>query len=98
MSTGALVAALMSGLVWLGVIALVGLAWVDDHRRENEAAYSNSLPASRGRGGEATAPPAVVVAPPPLQPVVEAAEVAKPPEPEAAGFWQIHTLQNGEGS
>jgi len=86
----------MSGLVWLGVLALVGLAWVDDHRRENEEAYSNSRPASRGR--EAPAAPPVVVAPPPLQPVVEPAVAAQPPEPEPAGFWQIHALQNGEGS
>jgi hypothetical protein len=93
MSTAALVGALISGLVLLGVATLVLLAWVDDRRREDEEAFASSRPAA-GRvvaQKEAPAPepptddapPVLVLPPEPEQTIdLEAAAAGKTPEAE----------------
>jgi hypothetical protein len=88
MSTTALVGALISGLVWLGVLSLVALGWVDDRRREDEDAFNSSRPPARGRVAELddapqpVAPDApTVVTPAPSEPTVAS---PAPPEPTVA--------------
>ena len=75
MSTTAQLGALVSGLVWLGVLLLLVLAWVEDRHRENEELYANSRPARLGRTGYAPVRP-----PEPATPPLEA--FAPPPEPQ----------------
>ncbi len=90
MSTAALVGALISGLVLLGVATLIVLAWIDDRRRQDEEAFANSR-AARGRETEPpTAPapqpepddtPAVLVLPPEAAPAPTIDLTAAEPEP-----------------
>jgi hypothetical protein len=76
MSTTALVGALISGLVWLGVLSLVSLAWVDDRRRDDEEAFNTSRLTVRARVAEREESPR------PVQP--DAPTLETPPAPESA--------------
>ena len=122
MSTGVLVGAFASGAVWLGVLTLVAMGWVDERHREDDEAFGTPRPTARERASanryntpEAHAGIPPTVAPPTMAPptmarptmVTPPATPAPPAEPtgvvhqappEAPGFWQIQTLQNGEGS
>ena len=102
----------MSGAVWLGVVTLVAMGWVDERHREDDEAFGTPRPTARERASadryntqevQAGIPPTVTrptMAPPPAapEPATEPTGVVRQAPPEAPGFWQIQTLQNGEGS
>ena len=86
---------MISGLVLLGVVTLVVLAWVDDRRREDEAAFAISRPAARRvveePYGRAPEPPAddaspAIVLPSEPEPAIdlEAPAAEQAPETETA--------------